>query len=105
MDRLAIAVLGGLFAGAAQADFNSMIFANELGTILGSERACGLSYNQDAVQRLIDDRVDPSNLGFASELSTMIMGSEYMANDWSGSAKAAQCRAVENTAREYGFID
>ena len=93
------------FPVPALADFHSMVFATELGAVIGAEEICGLDYDQEAIQQLIDEKADPEDLGFPSQLNMMIQGSQYMAEDWTGSAKTAQCRAVENTAREYGFID
>lgn len=89
----------------AEADLETMTIASSLGQIIGAEAVCGLVYDQAAIAAFIDERVDPAQLDFAASLNMMIMGGRYNAEEWSGAAKAAQCRAVENKARAYGFID
>lgn len=82
-----------------------MRLASSLGQIIGAETVCGLAYDQAAITAFIDERVDPAQLDFAATLNMTVMGGQYNAEEWSGTARAAQCRAVENTARAHGFID
>lgn len=92
-------------ASAHASDVATSLFATELGNVLASEAQCGLNYDQASIEALIDDRVDPAALGFASTLTVMVQGSEAQIMMLSASAKTAHCRAVENTARHYGFIE
>lgn len=93
-----------LISPAAAQNFQSMQMATELGSILGAERVCRLSFDQAAIERWIDQNVDASDMGFPSTLSLMIQGGEFQAQSMQGNALAAHCRSVERTARHFGFI-
>ncbi|PIE16350.1 MAG: signal recognition particle [Rhodobacterales bacterium] len=82
-----------------------MRVAQELGTLLAAEKFCGLSYNQAAIGKWIDENTDPSDMGFSSTLTMMIEGSSLMQGDMSESSKTAHCRSIERTAHHYGFIE
>lgn len=98
-------VLGCLLSSAATAqDFESMQRANDLATILGSEQKCGFAFDQAAISAWIDKNVDPSDMGFAGTLSMMTQGMEFQFGGMSQSALTAHCRAVEQTAKHYGFL-
>ena len=79
--------------------------ANDLGSIIGGSAACGFHLKEEAVIAFIDDRVEASDMGFVSSLDAWSQIGRERADDWVGINRVAQCRAVENTAREYGFID
>ncbi len=82
----------------------SMQKAQDLGTLLAAEDFCGLTYDQDAVGRWIDENTDPADMGFSGTLTMMTEGSAFMLGDMSASGKTAHCRSIERTARHYGFI-
>jgi len=82
----------------------SMRLATDLGTLLGSERACNLSFDHAAVGDWIDANVDASDMSFASTLAMMTQGAEFQMQEMQGSARVAHCRSVERTARHYLFI-
>lgn len=96
-----------LFAAApvGAQGMRTMELANQLGTIIGSERACNLSYDLDAIDRYIDEHADPADMGFPGMLQMMTDGQEYSMRDIGESALRAHCRSVERTARHYGFIE
>ncbi len=100
-----VAILAILAAGPALAQRDSTTVAIELGTMLGSEAYCGLSYRPEAVEDFIGQHVSPSDMGFASTLEMMTSGTEYDLDGKSPSAKAAHCSAVTRSARHYGFIE
>lgn len=89
---------------AAAQDFDSMMKAQDLGSVLASETFCGLSYDQDAIGAWIDQNTDPADMGFAASLETMTMGAAYSLKDMSPSGKTAHCRSIARTAQHYGFI-
>ena len=102
---LRISLIAALLAAPAAAqNFQSMQMATDLGSILGSERACRLSFGQAAIERWIDQNVDASDMGFPSTLAMMTQGAEFQAQSMQGNALAAHCRSVERTARHFGFI-
>jgi hypothetical protein len=81
-----------------------MRIASDLGSVLGSERACDLKFDHNAVAAWIDSNVDGTDMGFAGSLSMMTQGAEYQAQMLDGASKVAHCRAIEKTARHFGFI-
>ncbi len=85
--------------------FQSMELATNLGTVLGSEGGCNLSFSQAAIDAWIDNNVDASDMGFPGTLSMMVQGIEFQMQSMSGSALTAHCRAVERTARHYSFVE
>lgn len=90
---------------AAQSDLETMTLASNLGTVLGSEQFCGLTYDQGAIGRFIDERAPAGDMGFASFLQMSTSTQSFSNNEMSESARTAHCRAVANTARHYGFIE
>ncbi len=103
MFRLAVLVIAFAAPVSAQS-FQSMQLATDLGTVIGSEAACHLTFDQTAIQSWIDGHVDPSDMGFPGTLNMMVEGTMYNLGSMSDSAMTAYCRAVERTARHYGFI-
>jgi hypothetical protein len=67
-----------LFAAALPAHATDDEFAFQLGTILGSESFCGLSFDQAAIQALIEKKVSADDLQFAGELSIMTDGTKAL---------------------------
>ena len=96
--------LAGLAATAAHG-FSSTQTAIELGSILGVEAHCGLSYDQAAIERYIDDKVPASVMSFPSELRLMTQAAEYDFQELPESARTAYCRATARAARHHGFIE
>lgn len=100
-----LAAAAVLAAGPAiSQDLTSMIKAQELGSILGSEEACGFSFDQAAIRAWIDANTDPADMGFASSLTMMTDGAALNLSGQSQSTLTAHCRAVERTARHFGFL-
>lgn len=77
--------------------------ANSLGSVIASEEACGLQYDQDAIKRFIDAKVPADDMGFPNMLNMMTQGASYSIRSMSASAKAAHCRQIERVAKSYGF--
>ncbi|MCA1304836.1 signal recognition particle [Nitratireductor aquimarinus] len=86
-------------------DLQRMKMATQLGSLLGSEEACGLSFNHDAVARFIDTKVPEDDMEFTSMLSTMTGGTSYDLESMPKSQKVAHCRQIERVARSHGFIE
>lgn len=90
---------------AAWSDLERMTTANALGSVLGSEKACGLSYKQDAIERFIEKKVPASDMEFATNLTMMTTGNRVQVDEMSPSQKAAHCRQISRVAKSYGFTD
>lgn len=92
-------------AAVAQSDLELMQTAENLGTLLASEGMCDLAYNQNSIEAFIDENVPTSRMEFPSNLKSAVMLAEFSLSDITESEKTAHCRAVENAARHYRFID
>jgi hypothetical protein len=104
--RYILLILASVFGTMAQSQSMETIrLANDMGTLLGSEKVCNLTYNQDAITMWIDVKVPPEDMSFASALSMMTESTAYGLQDISESARTAHCRSIERTAKHYGFIE
>ena len=92
------------FSQTQAQDFDSMEFANHLGTVLASEAACGLTYNQDAIAALISDRVEADDMAFPSLLDTMTSGAAFSLGQMGESQKTAHCVQIRRIALSFGFV-
>jgi hypothetical protein len=95
-----------VFGTTAQAQsMDTIKLASDLGTLLGSEKVCNLTYSEIAITMWIDVKVPPEDMSFASALSMMTESTAYGLQDISESARTAHCRSIERTAKHYGFIE
>ena len=86
----------------AQSDTVSI---SDLGRTIGAAEQCGFEVKIDEVLQFVDDRVPASDLGSPDDLYGAMNFGALQVDHKGGVTRAAYCRAVENTAREYGFID
>jgi hypothetical protein len=102
-------ILAGLawaFAGSANAqDLASMQVAQNLGSILGSERACELAYDQAAIEAFIEEKVEASDMSFASQLNLFTDGMRYNFESMTDSQKTAHCAQIRRVAKNFSFIE
>ncbi|UWU80723.1 signal recognition particle [Bradyrhizobium huanghuaihaiense] len=80
-----------------------MNLANELGSILASEKVCGLTYDQAAIAAFVEQRVPANDMSFPSTLNMMVTGNAVQIEGLSPSAKTAHCTQVRRVAKSYGF--
>jgi DhnA family fructose-bisphosphate aldolase class Ia len=103
MMKMTAAVLAVALTGSsAMAD--SMNIAVHLGSVIGSEEFCELSYNHEAIEAYIEKHVDADDMGFPSMLNMMTDGQQYQHKDMSKSQAAAHCAQIRRVARSYEFI-
>jgi len=98
------ALMLGTVASAHAVSLDSMTVAQALGDLMGSEKYCGLLFNQDAIKKFIDSRVRADDMEFSSMLTVMTTGSQYANERRSLSEKTAHCAQISRVARSYGFI-
>ena len=91
-------------AGASAVEMGSMQIATDLGEVLGSENACGLSYDQAAIRAFIDQHVQPDDISFPSDLSVMTSAARRELREMTTSQKIAHCAQISRVARSYHFI-
>ncbi|TVR11858.1 MAG: signal recognition particle [Salinarimonadaceae bacterium] len=99
----AVALTAAMSSGALAQRLDSMTLANQLGDVLASEELCGLSYDHDAIERFIEERVAADDMSFTPMLRMMTDGATYTQDEMSESAKRAHCAQIRRVARSYGF--
>ena len=100
-----VAVSGLMAQPGAAMDLATQKLVVELGSVLGSEALCNLSFDLDAVDTFIDRNVSPEDMGFAASLHMMTEGSRLQYAAIEGAHLRAHCRAVEATARHHGLLE
>ncbi len=93
-----------LAAPAAAQTMASMQSATELGTVIGSEQACGLTLDQAGIEAWIAANVAEDDMSFASTLNMMVQGTAFQIEEMTQSAKTAHCAAVKRSAGKMGLI-
>jgi len=103
--KLVLAGLALLASGAvAHADdLATMQLASGLGSVLAAEEACGLSFDQSAIEKFITAKVPADNLNFSGTLNMMVSGAKLELDGMSPSQKTANCTQVKRVAKSYGF--
>lgn len=104
LHALGIAVLMLTAAPSASLATDSIQLAQELGDVIGSEEACGLTFDQAAIERFIDEKVREDDMSFTSSLNLFVRGAGRSIAQMSESARTAHCRQVSRVAARYGFI-
>jgi hypothetical protein len=92
-----------VFCGITNVRAEDTNVALELGTVIGSEEACGLTYAQDVIKRFINDHVKATDMSFPSMLNAMTTGTKYQIENMSKSSLTAHCAQVRRIAEKYGF--
>ena len=87
-----------------QEDVRIMGLASNLGTLIGSELFCGLTFDQSAIAAWIAANVPADRMDFTGTLRLMMMGEAGNQAGMTASAKTAHCTAVSQSARHLGFI-
>lgn len=97
------AALVAAWAVEARADNSSMI-AFDLGDVIGSEKACGLSFDQEAIARFVETKVPSSDLRFTDRMGKSARIMESRIDKFGSSQKTAHCVQVRRIAETYGFV-
>ena len=87
-----------------QENVRIMSLASNLGTLIGSESFCGLTFDQSAISAWITSNVPADRMDFPESLQMTILGEAGFQADMTASAKTAHCTAVSQSARHLGFI-
>jgi hypothetical protein len=82
---------------------DSVQVALQLGTIIGSEKACHLKLDQNAIRQCINEHVTDADLSFPATLNTMTGGTEYNIESMSESALTAHCTQIRRLVQRYGL--
>jgi hypothetical protein len=77
--------------------------ALNLGSVLGSEKACGLAYDREAINRFIAEHVSATDMSFPSSLNVLTEGTKNQIESMSESSLTAHCTQIRRIAKQYGF--
>jgi len=78
--------------------------AGSLGSVLGSEKACSLKFDQKAIEAWIEKNVKANDMEFAGMLNLMAAGTTQEIKDMSAAQKAAHCTQIRRVAKANKFI-
>ena len=87
------------------AQLDTMRKVSEISGLLGSEKICGLTYDQSAIEKWIDDNAPADQMDFAGQVNLQTQGAAYILKDQTPSARTAHCAAIRKTAKHFGFIN
>jgi hypothetical protein len=87
----------------AHGDDSSTVALN-LGSVIGSEQACGLTYDRGTIEHFITEHVKASDMSFPSTLNMVTMATKGQIESMSESSLTAHCTQIRRIAKEYGFI-
>jgi hypothetical protein len=91
-------------SAVAAGDLKRMQLASSLGDLLASEKPCGLSYDQAAIDKFIDANVPAGDMEFTSTLTMMTEGQKAQIGEMSKSELHAHCRQIGRVAKHYHFV-
>ncbi|MFB2530686.1 hypothetical protein ACEYYA_00795 [Paracoccus sp. p3-h83] len=102
-------ILLTLIAAPAWADdpmagLKAMQAASGIGTLMASEKYCGLTYDQAAITAYVTAQTPAGDLNFAQQIDVGRMGEEFAQKDRPDSGKTAHCAAIAKAAADHGFI-
>jgi hypothetical protein len=96
---LAVTLLAAIAAAPAKAMDQDELFA-----MLGSEEPCGLHYDPDAIERLMNKYFKPDDTSVINIMGVMVSGHKIQAQQMSPSTLTAHCAQVRRAAKSYGLI-
>ncbi|PHP66528.1 signal recognition particle [Zhengella mangrovi] len=82
----------------------SLDVAQNLGTVIGSEEACGFSFDQSAIAAFIETNVAADDMEFMSNMNLFVSGTVRETEQFTQSQKTAHCTQIERVARSFGFL-
>ena len=104
---LAGAIALSATAAHAETDYQrTHELAEQIGMLLASEQLCGLTDNQLAVQRFIEQHVDANDLQFPPLLELFVnWDRQQVLGSITGSHLTAHCTQIKRLATEYGLLE
>lgn len=103
MKRIVLVLGLGLCATQAGAQSSTRI-ALALGELLGSEQACGLAFDQPAIEAFIAKNAPADDLRFASTMNTSASVTPDQIEGMTQSQRTAHCAQIRRVAKAYGFV-
>lgn len=106
--RHALIAIVLIFASAADAQTaadRAAQAALDLGSALGAERPCGLTYDPAKVSSFIKSRIPPGDAYIAGAMTTASSATKAQIGEMSATEKLAYCQVMERSARASGLLD
>lgn len=101
---LVVVAAVALASDVARAE-SALGIALNLGTVIGSEGPCELSYDLAAIEAYIAANVPEADMGFMSAMNNSARSAGRELAEFGASQKTAHCAQVGRIARAFGFID
>jgi hypothetical protein len=76
----------------------------KMGSVLGSENFCCLSYDQAAIKAFVEKYVSADDMNFANSVRALTLATKTQTEKMSISEKTAHCTQIERIAKFYGFM-
>lgn len=102
--RLCLALLVFVALGGSASAQESMRIALDLGTVIGSEKGCGLSFDQAAIEDFIEAKVPATDMEFMTTMNMSASVADDELSGFSASQKTAHCAQVRRVAQANGFL-
>ena len=96
-------VAGLLIAAPVMANIDTMTFAANVGGMLGSDEACGISFDQAKVEAYILANTDATDLTAANMIATMIEGNRFRLKSVKPTDLAIHCALAKRSADALGL--
>ncbi len=103
MKRIMLAAAVGLWAAEVCAQ-SAYRVATDLGQVIGSEEACGLAFDQAAIEAYIAANVPADAMDFTVTLNAEANVLRRRIVDWPKSRVTAHCAQIARVAKTYGFV-
>jgi hypothetical protein len=100
---IGVAILALLSATGALAGPRTKT-AEQLGNLLGSETACALSFDKNAVRAFIEKNVPADDLDFTGDLHADTSLAEFRTKKMGSSQLAAHCFQIKRNAEALGLL-
>jgi hypothetical protein len=97
----ALAVLGLLTSIARSNQLDRDMMLAEIGTIVGSEKACGLHFNQGALERFVTKFIEPEDLHFTSMFNIYVETTAYQLRNMSPAALTVHCAQIRQVVHQF----
>jgi hypothetical protein len=77
--------------------------AEELGQVIGAEKPCGLTLNDDAISNYVQKHVAPGDMEFPILLKVYTISGKFDAEHMTPVALTAYCTQMRRIVQHYGF--
>ncbi|EEE45801.1 hypothetical protein [Roseibium alexandrii] len=98
-------VVGWSSQTLAWSDSERYKVASHLGSVLGSEAACGITIKQAAISAYIEEAVPADDIEFTSDLNSNTDLMRYELEEMPETQKNAHCVQIRRVSKAFGFID